>query len=194
MKKKIGVILVLVALLLMPVSVYAEAEVCPRCNGTGVITETCPQCGGTGIISHELKYAVIDDSVNEYLALGKKADVSVTIRNLDNQTGYFKVTGIATGGGETLTTTVKAFIDPGAVKEVTVTLDIGLGVYEYDYSVEPEIIETTCPKCAGTGEITTTCPECGGTGEVPEEEEPGFEAVFAIVGLLAVAYLVKRRR
>jgi PGF-CTERM protein len=31
-------------------------------------------------------------------------------------------------------------------------------------------------------------------GEAPEGEEPGFEAVFAIVGLLAVAYLVKRRR
>ncbi|NQE04303.1 hypothetical protein C5S32_00395 [ANME-1 cluster archaeon GoMg1] len=31
---------------------------------------------------------------------------------------------------------------------------------------------------------------------VPEEapEDPGFEAVFAIVGMLAVAYLVLRKR
>ncbi|MDP2216004.1 MAG: PGF-CTERM sorting domain-containing protein, partial [Methanolobus sp.] len=28
--------------------------------------------------------------------------------------------------------------------------------------------------------------------ETPEEESPGFEAIFAIAGLLAVAYLVRR--
>ena len=31
-------------------------------------------------------------------------------------------------------------------------------------------------------------------GPTPTLEEPGFEAVFAIAGLLAIAYLVLRRR
>jgi PGF-CTERM protein len=189
MKGKNGVILVLVVLLLMPISVYAEA--CPQCGGTGVITEICPQCGGRGTISREIRYQVIDVSVREYGILDWKADVDVAIRNLDDKTGYFRVTATATGGGKTLTNTVGAYIDPGAVEEVAVTLDITFdGKYAYDYNVKPERIEITCPKCGGTGKITTTCPECSGTGEVT----PGFEVVFAIAGLLAVVYLLRRRK
>ena len=198
MKRKVGMVLVLVALLLMPMSV--DAKVCPQCGGTGVITEVCPQCGGVGTISHEIRYQEIDASVSEYGVLDWKADIVVTIRNLDDKTGYFKVTGIARGVGETLTNTVGAYIDPGVAEEVTVTLDITFGAeYKYDYSVEPETIETTCPRCGGTGRITTTCPECGGTGKIPEyggtgEVTPGFGTIFAIAGLLAVVHILRRRK
>jgi PGF-CTERM protein len=43
------------------------------------------------------------------------------------------------------------------------------------------------------GGVTDGEPSDGGE-EAPEEDEPGFEAIFAIAGLLAVAYLVKRKR
>lgn len=188
MKKKVGMVLVLVALLLMPMSV--DAKICPQCDGTGVIITVCPQCGGTGTISREIRYQVIDASISEYGILDWKADIVVTIRNLDDKTGYFKVTGIARGGGKTLTNTGGAYIGPGAAKKVTVTLDTTFDAeYEYDYNVEPEMVDVTCPRCGGTGRITTTCPECGGTGEVI----PGFGTVFVIAGLLAVAYLLRRR-
>jgi RecJ-like exonuclease len=198
MERKVGMVLVLVALLLMSMSV--DAKVCPQCGGTGVITEVCTQCGGVGTISREIRYQVIDASVSEYGVLDWKADIVVTIRNLDDKTGYFKVTGIARGGGETITNTVGAYIDPGAAEEVTVTLDITFDAeYEYDYSVEPEMIETTCPRCGGTGRITITCPECGGTGEIPEyggtgEVTPGFGTIFTIAGLLAVVHILRRRK
>jgi PGF-CTERM protein len=162
-KRKIGVVLVLIVLLLMPISVYAA---------------TCPGCGGTGVIYRELRYQIIDDSVSVYGVLDWKADIVVTIRNLDDKTGYFKVTGIARGKGGTLTNTVGTYIDAGAVEDVTVTLDIKFDAeYEYDYSVEPETLEITCPECGGTGEVT-----------------PGFETIFAITGLLAAVYFLRRRK
>ena len=189
MKWVIGMVLVLVVLLLTPVSVYAEA--CPQCDGTGLTTEFCPQCSGRGTISREIRYQVVDSSVREHGILDWKADVDVAIRNLDDKTGYFRVTATATGEGKTLTNTVGAYIAPGAVEEVAVTLDITFdGKYAYDYNVKPERIEITCPKCGGTGRITTTCLECSGTGEVT----PGFEVVFVIAGLLAVVYLLRRRK
>ncbi len=44
-------------------------------------------------------------------------------------------------------------------------------------------------------EVTTDVPEAEEeTEEEAEEETPGFEAVFAISGLLAIAYLVLRQR
>jgi S-layer protein (TIGR01567 family) len=61
---------------------------------------------------------------------------------------------------------------------------------------EPPVDENATVEPTGPAETDTT-PEV--TDDVPPvetatEEEPGFEAVFAIAGLLAVAYLVLRKR
>ena len=78
-------------------------------------------------------------------------------------------------------------------------------------------ISLTCPDCPGCPEcpVVDPCPPCNETGpcpevtpeviieyvnvsvpaeEAPKKDAPGFEAVFAIAGLLAVAYLVLRQR
>ncbi|MDY6965755.1 MAG: PGF-CTERM sorting domain-containing protein [Halobacteriota archaeon] len=61
----------------------------------------------------------------------------------------------------------------------------GPGRVIYEGEAPPPITTTTPPT------EPTTAPPTPTMGE--EEETPGFEAVFAIAGLLAVAYLVQRR-
>jgi len=77
--------------------------------------------------------------------------------------------------------------------------------------LKPQVSEDACIGCHGPGgpgrliyegeaqaatpETTATTPVGASTGEESEEEkEPGFEAVFAVSGLLAVAYLVRKQR
>lgn len=142
-------------------------QVCAPCEGIGTITETCAQCVGWGTVSRELRYRVIGTSVSEGGILDWKAWLTVTIRNLDDKTGHFTVTGTAFGGGRTITSTVGVFIGPGAVEDVVVVLDI-VHRYEYSYSydVTPEIIAVTCPGCGGIGTTTLACLGCARTGAV----------------------------
>jgi len=164
--RKTVVLVLIVCVLAVSFSGCLE-QTCSYCNGRGTVTQACAQCGGSGIISRELRYQVIDSSVSEGGILDWKAWLTVTIRNLDDKTGYFTVTGTASGGGKTVTATTGAYIGPGAVEDVVIELDIELGQeYNYNYRVVPETIEVTCPGCGGTGRVTVTCPECGGTGKV----------------------------
>jgi S-layer protein (TIGR01567 family) len=68
-----------------------------------------------------------------------------------------------------------------------------------DLTVEPTVEPTTNVTVDGTPDGTVGPTADPGETEVPtevptEDEVPGFEAVFAIAGLLAVAYLVLRQR
>ena len=81
--------------------------------------------------------------------------------------------------------------------------------------LKPHVSEDACIGCHGPGgpgrliyegeaqaatpETTATTPVGTSTGEESEEDqdeekEPGFEVVFAVSGLLAVAYLVRKQR
>jgi|GEM_PF-4991495 len=78
-------------------------------------------------------------------------------------------------------------------------------------TLKPLVSEDTCVTChkeGGMGRViytgdrevptdTTTGDDTGGTPPTTtgdsEEDTPGFEAIFAVTGLLAVAYLVLRR-
>ena len=51
-----------------------------------------------------------------------------------------------------------------------------------------------CAACLASKPAATPTPTAKPTAEPTPTEEPGFEAVFAIAGLLAVAYLVLRRK
>jgi len=58
----------------------------------------------------------------------------------------------------------------------------------------PTITSPTSPTVAPTTAPPTVAPPTATPTATPTPEEPGFEAVFAIVGLLAVTYLVLRRK
>ncbi|MCK4732628.1 MAG: PT domain-containing protein, partial [Methanophagales archaeon] len=59
-------------------------------------------------------------------------------------------------------------------------------------TVAPTVAPTAAPTVAPTA-VPTVEPTAEPTAE-PTPEPPGFEAVFAIAGMLAIAYLVLRKR
>jgi PGF-CTERM protein len=75
---------------------------------------------------------------------------------------------------------------PGATETATVE-PIGTGIGNETKTVPGEVA-TGKPTAAATTVVEET------VKETETEKQPGFEAVFAIAGLLAVAYLVLRKR
>ncbi|MBU2617322.1 MAG: PGF-CTERM sorting domain-containing protein, partial [Euryarchaeota archaeon] len=120
-----------------------------------------------------------------------------------NANTYIHAYGRLTGGTITYTVTISAW--GGFVSPIDVSLTVtGLGYsetytlptqyppYPKTYTIPIDIPSGT-PPGTYTGTITATG---GGIKRTDSTtlELPGFEAVFAIVGLLAVAYLLRRRR
>jgi PGF-CTERM protein len=99
--------------------------------------------------------------------------------------GVFRGTIDTTGAVEG-TYTLEADDGDGNVDTITVT--IGAAVPEATPTPEP----TAEPTAEPTEAPAVPTPEP--TPEPTPTEEPGFEAVFAIAGLLSIAYLVLRRR
>jgi len=91
----------------------------------------------------------------------------------------------------------------GCPPEAKAILDAVGGCDAIDCSEYPVICEKCCPECSeGYPKACKTKEECEAVGLYWYEDEchaeqktpvPGFEAVFATVGLLAVAYLLRRR-
>ena len=124
-------------------------------------------------------------------------DVLVTIEgpsdllpdSVDVEDGTFSVS-IDTEGAKEGTYTLEA--DDGDGNTDTITVVIGEAAPEPTPTVEPTVEPTATA-------IPTAVPTAEPAAEPAAEptatpEEPGFEAVFAIAGLLAIAYLVLRRR
>ena len=91
----------------------------------------------------------------------------------------------------------------GCPSEAKAILDAVGGCDAIDCSEYPVICEKCCPECSEEyPKACKTKEKCEAVGLYWHEGEchveqktpvPGFEAVFAIAGLLAVAYLLRRR-
>ena len=100
---------------------------------------------------------------------------------------------------------VEGVYKEGCPEEAKAILDAVGGCDAIDCSEYPAICEQCCPECSGDyPEACKTKEECEAAGLYWYEDEchakqktkapvPGFEAVVAIAGLLAVAYLLRRR-
>ena len=92
----------------------------------------------------------------------------------------------------------------GCPEEAKAILDAVGGCDAIDCSEYSAICEKCCPECSGDyPEACKTSKECEAEGLYWYDDEchaeqkpsvPGFEAVIAIAGLLAVAYLLEKRR
>jgi PGF-CTERM protein len=92
----------------------------------------------------------------------------------------------------------------GCPEEAKAILDAVGGCDAIDCSEYSAICEMCCPECSGEyPEACKTNEECEAKGLYWYDDEchaeqkpsvPGFEAVIAIAGLLAVAYLLEKRR
>ena len=112
-----------------------------------------------------------------------KGPVEITPKTVSVENGTFSVTFDTT---------------EAVVGTYTVTADDGDGHTDtVDVEILEEIVPTPTPEPTATATATPTAVPTPEPTEEPTPtptEEPGFEAVFAIAGLLSIAYLVLRRR
>ncbi|MGB3459903.1 MAG: PGF-CTERM sorting domain-containing protein [Halobacteriota archaeon] len=122
--------------------------------------------------------------------IGVTAELAPQTVQVENTTfrATFDTTGAVTGEY-----TVKADDGDGHVAEEG-TFITGTGVQKIEEDIEKAVekIEEVVEKITATP-VPTPTPTPAPTPE-PTPEPPGFEAIFAIAGLLAVAYLVHRRK
>ncbi|MDY6965191.1 MAG: PGF-CTERM sorting domain-containing protein [Halobacteriota archaeon] len=114
------------------------------------------------------------------------------------------VTASATNDGNAEgTVSVSIEIDGAEWKSAELTVAAGATeTFEAEYEATmPGTFTVTADGASATltvtGEVTPTTPPINGeptASTEPTPDEPGFEAIFAVTGLLAVAYLVLRRR
>lgn len=182
----------------------ALADVCPRCNGTGKITENqpCPTCGGSttsvaGVVSKGTHAG--DASSGSHLA----CRVDGVYHNGGTEDVYGTVTAtVKKSSAEVFTNTSARTLFPHDLDtSVTVMVD-GVDFQPY-YSCLLKL-NADCPTCGGSGfvPVAVTCPDCGGIGVVS-----GFASVtnfggvtgpiigVVVVGaVVATAFVVIRKR
>jgi hypothetical protein len=207
MKHKLLVVSVALVLMFSVVGVVF-ADVCPRCNGTGKITQQvpCPTCNGAGSASPDVvrkTYLPYDASVGAHKA--------VRIQGTFHNNGETSVTATVLGTvkisqTQSYTNTTIATFPPNEDTVVSITID---GVekqpyYAYFIEVQGYGTNPNCPTCGGTGYITETitCPECDGTGVVSglgggiSADYLGPVAGVVVVGAVAATgfFVLKKRR
>lgn len=182
----------------------ALADVCPRCHGTGTITENqpCPTCGGSttsvaGVVSKGTHAG--DASSGSHLAC--------RVDGVYHNGGTVDVYGTVTATVKKSTTEVftntsaKTLFAHDQDTSVTVMVE-GVGFQPY-YSCLLKL-NADCLTCGGSGfvPVTVTCPDCGGTGVVS-----GFASltnfggvagpvigVVVVGAVLATAFVVVKKR
>jgi hypothetical protein len=200
---KVIVLTVTVLFVLSACTYAACASVeCPRCHGTGQITNPyCPYCGGSGYIQPNITESTLGlESNKTQTALFK------IIHNNEDVDVY----GIATAEINTQKTILTETSNRTLLKansDTRITLifegleDQASFVHSFDFVAE----SIPCPECNGTGVGTVTvCPECGGTGYISEDALGGFDfanLVLPVIGVGVVAavsaagfLVVKKRR
>jgi PGF-CTERM protein len=135
------------------------------------------------------------DNKDNAVTLSKNKDVvlmpGISIQTADNDTLRFFIYKPVTVEGTnatTTTTTVQTTTTAPAENVTTTTVPTENATTTTTKTNAPaENVTTTTTK-------TTTAPAANNTTTTTKKTTPGFESVFALTGLLAVAYLVLSRR
>lgn len=142
---------------------YLIAACLLLCSCGGPKTVQCSTCNGTGKIqssvNEPLKFEVTDVNSKNTGVLNPNYFVYVTIKNLSDKGGNFKVQGIFSykGIGDHIEST-EDYIDAHATKTIVVNYDADKDCDNVNYNVVPPsaIItkEDICTTCNGKGTIT----------------------------------------
>ncbi|MCW3133689.1 MAG: PGF-CTERM sorting domain-containing protein [Methanophagales archaeon] len=116
-----------------------------------------------------------------------KGPVELDPQTVKLENGTFSVT-FDTADAKVGTYTVKADDGDGHTDEATIEITAAVP------TPTPVVSPTPTPVVSPTPPPVTPTPSPTPTPATPTPKPPGFEAVFAIAGLLAIAYLVLRRR
>ena len=197
--------LALIVIILFSTCAIALADVCPRCHGTGEVSEStpCPTCNGAGASNPDITRKSIssgDASVGGKLA--------VNVQRVFHNNGDTAITATVTATVKTQTQTftgsTTATFPPNADTTVTIKID-GIDRQPY-YAYFMDVAgygSTNCATCQGTGYVyeTISCPSCKGTGVVSglaggvSADYIGPIAGIAVVGaVVAVGFFVFKKR
>jgi hypothetical protein len=203
MKSKLLIVSLIALFFLSTLSGALAAMVqCPRCHGTGKITQECQTCSGAGVVKPNITRVRLLSGGNDQLT-----NVSGVFQNKENVDAY----GVATATVETPTetytnTSSRTLFPPHQDTMVTINItEIGFKNYWICLISLTEVENITCPDCNGTGAGSqVTCPDCGGTGYVTESAVDGNnlpDVGGPLIGIVAVAavataavFVVKRKR
>ena len=208
MKNKVLTVSLTVIILFSFLTMASATVKCPRCHGTGKITEdqTCPTCGGASETTNVIRKKILPPR-----ASGTSAHPATSVSGVfHNELADVGVYGVATAEIESPTatytnTSAETYFPPG--EDVTVTVIVE-GI-EYAPYLRVNIYlsgggNADCPECDGTGIVTSTvdCPDCDGTGFVaalPEDETNFIVVGGAAVGvdaavMISAVVVVRRKR
>jgi hypothetical protein len=207
-KSKLLVVLLTVVFVFSAFGVALAADQCPKCHGTGKITERqpCPTCQG----STASKPNVVLKGSLQIRDSSLPPRVATSVSGVFHNEEDFGVYGIVTGQIKTPTqtfsnTSSRTYFPPGEDVTVTVLIE-GIEKEPYwSYSIKlTDVDNVDCPDCGGTGyvSVVTTCPDCGGTGVVSGfaggltnfEGVGGAVVGVAVVGAVVVASVVVVRK
>lgn len=212
MKRRLLVELLIVIFIFSAFSVaLAAAGQCPRCKGTGIITQNqpCPTCQGSAATKPNIVLERVDRGATALHGL-----VSANVRGLYHNKESFGVDAVFTGQIRTQTgtyTNTSSKTHFNANEEVWVVVPItfeGTSVApDWAYTISFLQVENVdCPSCGGTGYklVTTSCPDCGGTGVLSAsfgdfsniQGVGGAVVGVVVVGAVVVAgfFFVKKKR
>lgn len=207
MKNKVLIVTLIVILLFSVVSFASASVKCPRCQGTGKITETqtCPLCGGESETTSVVRKKIFPPQAGGNNTHPATIVSGVFYNELADVGVYAVVTAEVKSSTETYTnTSAETYFPPR--EDVTVTVIVeGIECAPY-LSCNIYLSsggKADCPECGGTGIVTVTidCPECGGTGFVaalPQDETNSLIVWGAAVGVAAAVvislFLVVKRK
>jgi len=205
MKRKVLTLSLTAIILFSSLNLASAAVKCPRCHGTGEITEDqpCPICGGDYEANIIRKRIMAGNN-------GTKARPATSVSGVfHNELADVGVYGVATAEVKSATatytnTSAETYFPPGEDVTVTVIVEgIEYAPHLSCYIYISAVGDTDCPECGGTGIVTATeeCPDCGGTGFVaalPGDENSslliGGVAVGVAAALVIAAVLVVKRK
>lgn len=208
MKSKLLVGLLIVVFVFSAFSVaLAAADECPRCGGTGKITERqpCPTCQGSAASKPNI---VLKRTLARGNEPRERTAVFVSgVFHHEEDVGFYgiAVAQVITSTSTYTNTSSRTYFPPN--EDTTVTVIVEGPDYEQHPSCNirlSEVEDVSCPDCGGTGyvSVVTTCPDCGGTGVVSGfaggltnfEGVGGVVIGVAVVGAVVVASVVVVRK
>jgi hypothetical protein len=208
MKHKLLTVL-LISVFVVSLFGVAFAAVCPRCHGTGKISEQepCPTCQGSATSQATIEKTGTHPGATTSSSGGPATAILGVFHNNGDAGVYGTVTAqVKVSQTESYqNTSASTYFPPGEDVSVTVIID-GIKYQPY-YSCSINFdgaSSVNCPTCGGTGYVivTKTCPDCGGTGVVSgfgdnlNLEGPGGVVVGVVVvgAVVAVGFIVVRKR
>jgi len=152
--------------------------------------ETCLNCNGSGTIEEEYSYTVLDDEGVVRGIISKRIEVSVSIRNYEEEQGIYGIdVTVNDDEGNTYMGSTQDIIPGNSIVKLSVTIDVERADdYWYEYDVNPPTRDVMCPHCDGSGTVEEEDGNGGGIQDIP-----GFTTMFLLVAVVTAVLIYRKK-